>query len=146
MQQPVPVADLVHRRPARVVLLERAARHRRAEDVAPVDRVRAPRRPGRDPRGRQRAVAQEDGAGGDPGRAGRRLQRRLEVDVERRVGALAQGDLHGLVVAVGGPGAVDGARDPQVAVADAGVGVGDGDGVELGGDHGVGHVVGGGWD
>lgn len=65
----------------------------------------------------------------------------LEVDVQRGVGALAQGSLHGQVVPVGGPGVVDCTRDAHVAVADAGVGVGDGDGVELRGDHGVGDVA-----
>lgn len=65
----------------------------------------------------------------------------LKVDVQRRVGTLAQGSLHGQVVPVGGPGVVDCASDAHVAVADAGVGVGDGDGVELRGDHGVGDIA-----
>lgn len=135
----------MHGRAALVVHLKRAAaRHRRTQDVAAVQHVLVRRRVGRDACVRQRAVAQQDGAGGDAGRAGRGLQGGLEVDVEGRVGALAQGGFHGAVVAVGGPGGVDSARGALVAEADAGVGVRCHDGGELRRDHGVGDVIGGG--
>ena len=145
MQQPIPMPDLMHGRAALIILQERtAARHRRAQDIAPVERVVARVRLGRDACARQRAVAQQDGAGGNAGRAGRGLQVGLEVDVEGGVGAAAQAGFHGEVVAVGGPGGVDGARGGYVAEADAGVGVGGGHGVELRGGHGVSDVGGGG--
>ena len=105
MQQPEPVARLVHRRLALVVLGHGAVGHRAGLDVAPVVDVDG-RRDGpaaaaaaADAR-RQRALPQD---------AARQV--RLEVDVQGRVGALAQRLLHREVVGVGGaerPSVVDG--------------------------------------
>ena len=142
MIQPIPMPDLVRRRAPQVVTRERAAGHRRAEDVAPVGHVRGRRRLGRHPSlRRQRAEAQQRRARGHAGRGGRRLQLRLEVDVQRAVGAGAQREFHAGVVGGRGPGVVDAARDAAEAEGDAGVGVGLREVGELVCDHGVGYVV-----
>ena len=144
MQQPVPVADLVDRRAAEVVPVQWGAEagERRAQDVAAVEDVRGGGRLFRHAGGRQRAVPEEDAAGGDAGGAGGGDEVGLVVDVEGAVGAFAEGDFHGAVVAVGRPGVVCGAVGAHVAEADAGVDVGVLEARELVCDHGVGDVFG----
>ena len=99
MQQPQPVARLVHRRLAHIVPVDGALRDGAERDVAAVAHVHGGRGVGADV-GRERADAEI---------AARRVG--LEVEVQVFVGALAQGALHGDVdgvVAADGPGVVDG--------------------------------------
>lgn len=106
MQQPEPMPDLVHRRHALRVAEDVAAGQTARQDVAAVLDVVLLGRRGRHPGGRQRAVAEQDGAR-DAGDGRGRGQVRLQVDVQIGIGALAEGALHARVVGVRRPAVVD---------------------------------------
>lgn len=142
VQQAVPVADLVRRRASKIIPAHVAAGHRPAEHVAPIEDIRVARRRGRHAPGGQAAEAQQCRSSRDARGVGGGLELRLVVDVQRGVGAAAQGSFHGQVVAVGRPRVVHSPVDPHQAVANRGVRICPREVVELIRDHRVGHVGG----
>lgn len=136
------MADFMRRRAAEVIPGHIPARHGPRQDITPIQNIPLGCRRRRHTRRGETAETQQRRPGRDARGIGPSLQQGLVVDVERGIGAAAQGTFHGPVVAVGRPRVVGRARDAQQPVSDRGVGVGARQVRELRADHRVRHVVG----